>query len=546
MNNMKHAVRPNLLRDTRGATGSSYVMTILLVAVVGIGGMQSLGGAMGKSIANDESGQGMAVSAQAGEGDPLVVSNQPGEGGPPPGTTTTTTLPSAQPGTETNASGNGNAGNNGKSSNGGDAGNSGDADEGDDGCGMNPFCYIGEAAEWVGDLPVLGQAVRFTGGLVDGIWDGVFEIGRGIKELVESVGWDFLVEDVLAGTVKGLAGVGCKLISFGQACHESSWNPIKSATNSIGNFFTKLPEVRHVIGNALHQASLCTNPWNGQSSEDRGHACGETVVAVVDIVIATKGITKLAKIAKEAYLARKAARAAEAAKAAEAAEAAKAAEESAGNSGKTTPDEGKGPGGPKKPTVPELEAVEPKLPKFKLDDQGRPWKSVDRDNALEHDANAALEAETGNRVLAAGDDAVRDLLDLGKKDKAVDFVAKSDKGYIVADAKAGNIGTHGVDQIQKIAQKLVDDGHVTDPSQLDLRIVQQEGAAPRTVVPNGDLAPELRAPNVADNVLVEAATDGVPTAPVTVEVTINGTKHQIQVTVDRIDSVASDYVPTKR
>src|SRR5690606_22279723 len=103
--------------------------------------------------------------------------------------------------------------------------------------------------------------------------------------------------------------------------------------------------------------------------------------------------------------------------------------------------------------------------------------------------------------LGAGDDAVRDLLDIGRRDRAADFVARTDDGYVVADAKAGQIGNHGVQQLEDVAQKLIDDGHVVDPSQLDLRIVQQHGARPRDVVPNGDLPPELRAPGVADDVL---------------------------------------------
>jgi Flp pilus assembly pilin Flp len=791
----------SLLRDTRGATGSSYVMTILLVAVVGIGGFQTLGGAMGKSLANDESGQGMAVSAQAGEGESIVVlSGQPGEGGPPPGTTTTTTLPSAQPGTEVNAGGNGNADNNANAGKGGNAGNGGNADEGgDDGCGMNPFCHIGNAAEWVGDtaqsgldsLPkdgILGKVNNFVTnmgmnplawvadplGQLQGMWNRTIGVGKFVGDMVWGIGslvhkgntlfnplypsfWLDLHDKGFDSFLDRRLGIGKEFLRIAPGVLKLGWrtSPLGLAWDLAmhpNEFLAHRREDWNSIAHNPLMAAImdplakCAGAAGSDSAEQ---ACGK-VGADIALTIATAGWGKGAKAGSMADELADAGRIEtkldDVARGSEGADDAARCAGGACRRGSgacftagtpvtmgdtTQPIESVSAGSRvstlavgaayatavssathrlyefemANPEVPgsvieiatirpvgtydealvgtdrtvslafaewgiageaqltqvgaappisggegfvvlstfrrqsddvyslsfegseetleptgthrfwsldradwvatrdlregerlrtatgeavvetiahlpgthavfnfeveqehtylvgtltvlthnqcSLDPVEPQLPAYKLDEQGRPWTIDDRSKVLEHDVNQVLEADPNLRVLAAGDDAVRDLLKIPKNGpkevrSAPDFVAKTDNGYLVADAKAGTIGDHGIDQLTSAAQKLVDEGHVTDPSQLDLRIIQQEGAKPPDVMPNGDLAPELRAPDVADNVLVRSGTDDLPTAPLMVEVTINGTKHQIQVTVDRIESTASKYVPTRR
>ncbi|MEZ4254468.1 MAG: SPOR domain-containing protein [Polyangiales bacterium] len=122
-----------------------------------------------------------------------------------------------------------------------------------------------------------------------GLWDSVWDFGKGVLGAGKSIAWDFVVEDVFAGTIAGVAGVGCKVITLGHACHGSSWNPIKSTTDSVWNFVKHIPDARHVVGDFLHQTSLCLNPWNGQAGGDRGYACGRAVGTVVEAVVGTKG-----------------------------------------------------------------------------------------------------------------------------------------------------------------------------------------------------------------------------------------------------------------
>lgn len=184
-----------------------------------------------------------------------------------------------------------------------------------DGCGWNPFCYPARAwsgaASWasdhVGDIPVLGPALRFAGGLLDGAWDGLFEVGRGLKEAFESIVWDFLIEDVAMGILgpplKALAAP-VNAIFGTHWLEDMSWIPLKDAGVSVGHFVVSIPRAWNAVTNAWHQLSLCANPWNGQSSEDRGHACGETVVVIADIVIGAKGVAKTAEAIRAARAAR--------------------------------------------------------------------------------------------------------------------------------------------------------------------------------------------------------------------------------------------------
>jgi hypothetical protein len=267
---------------TAGSVSVAHVTTLGL-AVAGLLAMSSVGGAFTKAVGSDaDGGNGFALGAQAGAA--LDFGAAP----------VALLAASAATGDATLVSGEAAQG----------------ADDWRGNCGWNPLChgasltsrFIGDnlsrAGHWVservGDIPVLGPALRFTGGTLDGVWDGLFDIVRGLKEAVESLAWDFLVEDVIGGTVSGFAGVACKAVTIGNACHGSSWNPIKSTTDSLWNFGQGVWNSHHLIGEILHQASLCTNPWNGQAAEDRGHACGGTLTTIADLVFAAKGVGKIA------------------------------------------------------------------------------------------------------------------------------------------------------------------------------------------------------------------------------------------------------------
>lgn len=292
-----------------GEVGASQLILIAAVALVGAGAFTALGTGMDRAIDGDKNGEGIAVAvaAQAGaSATPPPVSGDPSNAGAP------VTVVSVEPGA--------------LDFNRNDKAElkallksfearkvRADGGKGED-CGWNPICHVGNAASAVSDfggaaLGKIGDAgrwlgktpfVRTVGGFLDGAWDALYGMGKGLLTAVWRVGWDFVVEDLIVGNVRGLSGFACKLVTAGAACKESSWNPYEQTTDSLLNFAKKIPDARHAVGDALHQASLCVNPWNGQAAQDRGHACGETFVAIADVVIGTKGAGKAGKLARVA------------------------------------------------------------------------------------------------------------------------------------------------------------------------------------------------------------------------------------------------------
>lgn len=299
--------------DARGEASLSYVALIALVGLLGAAAFTSVGGSFDTAIGSRANGGVPAapVASMAGEAPaPPPPNGQAGSGGGTGGDGTVVSAEAGSSGGELSAEEQAalDAVVEDVESQAGERGAF-------EGCGWNPFCYPARAwsggAGWVsdhvGDIPVLGPVLRFAGGLVDGVWDGLFEIGRGLKEATESIFWDFAVEDV----VFGILGPPLKLLAqpvnaiFGTHLMEDmSWIPLKDAATSLGHFVVSIPRAWSAVTNAWHQLSLCGNPWNGQSSEDRGHACGETVVVVADIVIGAKGVAKTAEAIRAARAAR--------------------------------------------------------------------------------------------------------------------------------------------------------------------------------------------------------------------------------------------------
>jgi len=299
------AARRRGARASRG-TASSSSLVLVALAVLGISAFTALGGAFETAIAGGAEGGVPAPAAQAGEAE------EPSGSGPSPGGSSPEGFAPSADVLPVNQAAAAAVGSDASSVRWDELPVEGEATNAWRGqCGLNPLCHVaslssrfvgdnlsrfgGWISEHVGDVPVLGPIVRGAGGLIDGVWDGLFEIARGIKELGESVLWDFAVEDVILGTGRGLAGTLCKAVTFGQACEDSSWNPIKSTTNSVGHFVTSLPNVRHVVGDALHNLSICVNPVNEQKAEDRGHACGSTLLLIADVVLGAKGASRVAR-----------------------------------------------------------------------------------------------------------------------------------------------------------------------------------------------------------------------------------------------------------
>jgi hypothetical protein len=282
-----------LISNSAGSVSGSYLLTIALVAGVGIAGFGSLGNGMGTAIDGGADGAGVAVTVvgQAGAGAAPSASGASWAGS---GAAASVSVQAAV------------VGDSGAAGATGATGAEAPRDESLSACGWNPLCYPARAwagfadavSDRFGDVPWLGTSLRANGGYFDGVWDGVFEAVRGVAVAVKSVGWDFIVEDVIAGTFAGSAGVVCKVVTLGNACQDSSWNPIKSTTDSVWNFVRNIPNARHAVGDAVRNLSLCTNPWNGQAAEDRGHACGETVVVIADLLVGAKGAGKVGRVGR--------------------------------------------------------------------------------------------------------------------------------------------------------------------------------------------------------------------------------------------------------
>jgi hypothetical protein len=129
-----------------------------------------------------------------------------------------------------------------------------------------------------------GGLFGFAKGLVSGLWDGAKSIVGGTFRMVKSIGWDFIVEDVVFGTVKGVAGAGCRLLTFGKMCQGSSFNPISSVTESLGNFWNKKGAIVDVVKGFVGNVNTCLNPMSHAAGGDRGYACGRGTADVIALI----------------------------------------------------------------------------------------------------------------------------------------------------------------------------------------------------------------------------------------------------------------------
>ncbi|MCA9603925.1 MAG: hypothetical protein KC417_17960, partial [Myxococcales bacterium] len=128
---------------------------------------------------------------------------------------------------------------------------------------------------WLGNIGI--GALKEVRDMVTGLGVGLWRVG-----------FEFLIKDV-GGDILGL---GCKLISFGQACKGSSWVPLHNTVESTVNFGKKLlptawAGVKDLFGNGWSCIS-----GSGARGDNRAQMCGRTVLSIASLFVpATKAGT---------------------------------------------------------------------------------------------------------------------------------------------------------------------------------------------------------------------------------------------------------------